>query len=158
MNVPVIEQAKIQARVLVPIVKALEGELGAERAHAMVRKALGDLFRRYGEEFWRSKTKTGIDLGQNMASAFGTFARGDALEYRVLEQSHDAFEIDVRRCRYAEFYKELGEPELGFLLICSADFPFSEGFGGDIELTRTQTLMQGASHCDFRYKRKPRTT
>jgi hypothetical protein len=152
MNVPVIEQAKIQARVLVPIVKTLQDELGTERAHTLVRKALGDLYRRYGEEFWRSKT--GTDLGQRMASAFGTFARGEALEYRVLEQSHDAFEIDVQRCRYAEFYKELGEPELGFLLVCSADFLFSEGFGGDIELTRTQTIMQGASHCDFRYRRK----
>ena len=55
MNVPVIDQARIQARVLVPIVKALEGELGTERAHALVRKALGDLYRRYGEEFWRSQ-------------------------------------------------------------------------------------------------------
>ena len=35
MDVPVLEQARIQARVLVPIVKALEDELGAERAHAL---------------------------------------------------------------------------------------------------------------------------
>ena len=53
-----------------------------------------------------------------------------------------------------QFYKELGEPEFGFLLACSSDFPFAEGFGPDIKLTRTQTIMQGASHCDFRYKRQ----
>jgi len=47
----------------------------------------------------------------------------------------------------------LGEPELGFLLVCSADFIMAEGFGPDIKLTRTQTIMHGASHCDFRYKR-----
>jgi hypothetical protein len=35
---------------------------------------------------------------------------------------------------------------------CSADFTFAEGFGGDVQLTRTQTIMQGADHCDFRYK------
>jgi hypothetical protein len=51
-------------------------------------------------------------------------------------------------------YKELGEPELGFLLACSSDFAFAEGLGPDINLTRTQTIMQGASHCDFRYKRQ----
>jgi len=89
----------------------------------------------------------------SMASAFATFAREDALDYRVHEQSQDAFEIDVTGCRYAEFYKELGEPELGFLLVCSADFTMTEGFDPDIKLTRTQTIMQGASHCDFRYKR-----
>jgi hypothetical protein len=44
-------------------------------------------------------------------------------------------------CRYAEFYKELGEPELGFLLVCSADFLMAEGFDPDITLTRRQTIM-----------------
>jgi hypothetical protein len=71
----------------------------------------------------------------------------------VIEQSEDAFAFDVTRCRYAEFYRELGEPELSFLLVCSADFDTAEGFGGDIALTRTQTIMQRASHCDFRYRR-----
>ena len=152
MGIPVIEQAKIQARILVPLVKAIQAELGEERANALVRRAVGDIYRRYGEEFWRAKQEK--NLGKIMASAFATFARGDALDYRVREQSHDAFDIDVTGCRYAQFYKELGEPELGFLLVCSADFRMAEGFDPDITLTRTQTIMQGASHCDFRYKRQ----
>ena len=151
MDIPVIQQARIQAQVLVPLVKALQAELGEQRANGLVRNALGDLYRRYGEEFWRTKNEK--NLGKIMSSAFTTFACGDALDYRVIEQSQDAFEFDVTGCRYAEFYKELGEPELGFLLVCSADFPMAEGFGPDIELTRTQTIMQGASHCDFRYER-----
>ena len=151
MGIPVIQQAKIQAQVLVPLVKALQAELGEERANALVRRSLGDIYRRYGEEFWRTKNER--NLGKIMASAFATYAREDALDYRVIEQSQDAFEIDVTGCQYAEFYKKLGEPELGFLLVCSADFPTAEGLGPDIKLTRTQTIMQGASHCDFRYKR-----
>jgi L-2-amino-thiazoline-4-carboxylic acid hydrolase len=151
VGIPLIQQAKIQAQVLLPLVKALQAELGEERANALVRRALGDLYRRYGEEFWRTKNEK--NLGKSMASAFATFAREDALDYRVREQSQDAFEIDVTGCRYAEFYKELGEPELGFLLVCGADFTMAEGFDPDIKLTRTQTIMQGASHCDFRYKR-----
>jgi len=151
VSVPVIQQAKIQAEVLVPLIKPLQAELGKERANALVRNALGDTYRRYGEEFWRTKNEN--NLGKAIASAFATYASEDALEYRVIEQSQDAFEIDVTGCRYAEFYKELGEPELGFLLVCGADFTTAEGFGPDIKLTRTQTIMQGASHCDFRYKR-----
>jgi hypothetical protein len=147
----VIEQAKIQAQVLVPLVKALQAELGEEKANRIVRKALGDLYRRFGEEFWRNKNEP--DLGKSVASAFKTYAQGDALDYRIGEQSHDAFALDVTRCRYAEFYTELGEPELGFLLICTADFAVADGFGDDVKLTRTQTIMQGASHCNFRYRR-----
>jgi len=155
VDVSIIQQAKIQAQVLVPLVKALQAELGEERANALVRRALGGLYRRYGEEFWRTKSEK--SLGKVMASAFATYAREDALDYTVIEQSQDAFEIDVTACRYAEFYKELGEPELGFLLVCTADFTTAEGFGEDIKLTRTQTIMRGASHCDFRYKRLKET-
>src|SRR3954447_14677613 len=155
MSVSVIEQAKIQAQVLVPLVKVLQAELGEARANALVRDALGDLYRRYGEQFWQSRKDK--SLGKAVAAAFATYAKDDALEYNVIEQSQDAFAIDVTRCRYAEFYKELGEQELGFLMVCTADFRIADGFGGDVSLERTQTIMQGASHCDFRYSRARKT-
>ena len=154
MDIPLIEQVKIQAQVLVPLVKALQAELGEERANAIVRKALGDLYRKYGEKWWR--TQGARNLGEKVASAFEMFAAGDALEYEVVKKATDAFELNVTECRYAKFYNKIGVPELGFLLTCSADFDFfhAEGFGADAQLTRTQTIMQGASHCDFRYALK----
>jgi hypothetical protein len=155
VSVSIIQQAKIQAQVLVPLVKAIQTELGEERANALIRSALADTYRRYGEEFWRAKNEKNV--GKAVASAFASYARDDALDYTIIEQSQDAFAFDVTACRYAEFYKALNEPELGFLLVCSADFDTAEGFGPDIQLTRTQTIMQGASHCDFRYKRLQET-
>ena len=152
MGIPVIDQVKIQAQVLVPLVKALQAELGEARANALVRKVLGGLYRRLGEDWWQARNTQHV--GDNMASAFAAFARGEAIDYTVREHSQDRYDIDVTGCRYAQFYKELGEPELGFLLVCSVDFPFAEGFGPDMTLTRTQTIMQGASHCNFRYRRQ----
>jgi hypothetical protein len=151
VKIPVIEQAKIQAQVLVPLVKTLQAELGEERANALVRKALGNIYRRLGEQWWQGKGTTHV--GEKLASAFASFAQAGALDYSVRAQSQDIYEIDVTGCRYAQFYEELGEPELGFLLVCSLDFPFIEGSGAGVELTRTQTIMQGAIHCDFRYRR-----
>ncbi len=152
MHIPLIEQVKIQAQVLVPLVKTLQAELGEERANAIVRTALGDLYRKYGEQWWR--TQGARDFGEKMASTFDMFAAGDALDYEVVKQAPDAFDVNVTGCRYARFYNEIGAPELGFLLTCSADFRFTEGFGTDVQLTRTQTIMQGASHCDFRFALK----
>src|SRR5262245_62637877 len=100
MGIPVIEQAKIQAQVLVPLVKALQAELGEERANALVRKALGDVYRRLGEQWWRAKASRHV--GENMGSAFAAFAQGGAVDYNVLAQSPDTYEIDVRGCRYAQ--------------------------------------------------------
>jgi hypothetical protein len=124
MDIPLLEKTKIQAQVLVPLVKALRAELGEARADAIVRKALGEQFRRYGEKFWQRQGER--NLGDKLANAFDGFAAGDALD----------------------------EPELGFLLVCGSDFPMTEGFGAPVELKRTQTIMQGASHCDFRYALK----
>jgi hypothetical protein len=155
MDIPTIEQVKIQAGVLVPLIKALQTELGEVRANAIVRNALGDLYRGYGEKWWKSHGSG--NLGTSMATAFDGFAAGDALDYDVLKQTPEAFEVNVTGCRYAEFYKALGVPELGFLLTCSADFKMADGYGADVELKRTQTIMQGAKYCDFRYalKKKP---
>jgi hypothetical protein len=63
-------------------------------------------------------------------------------------------EFNVTRCQYAEYFKSLGLPELGALFHCSRDFAMVEGFSQDLTLKRTQTIMQGASHCDFRFSRK----
>ena len=60
MGIPIIQQAKIQAQVLVPLVKTLQAELGEERANALVRRSLGDIYRRYGEEFWRTKNERNL--------------------------------------------------------------------------------------------------
>ncbi len=152
MGVPLIEQVKIQAQVLVPLVRTLQAELGEERANALVRKSLGALYRQFGEAWWRAQGASNFD--EKLGTAFEKFAAGDALDYEVVKQTTDTFELNVTGCHYAKFYKELGAPELGFLLICSADFLFAEGFGSDVQLTRTQTIMQGADHCDFRYKLK----
>ena len=67
MGITVIERVKIQAQVLVPLVKALQAELGEERANALVRKTLGDIFRRLGQQWWQSKQSEHV--GDNMASA-----------------------------------------------------------------------------------------
>jgi hypothetical protein len=53
------------------------------------------------------------------------------------------------------FHGHFGSRAGGFLLVCSADFDTAAGFDPDVTLTRTQTIMQGASHCDFRYRRAP---
>jgi len=152
MGIPLIEQVKIQAQVLVPLVRTLQAELGEERANALVRKSLGALYRQFGEAWWRAQDAS--KFNEKLGASFEKFAAGDALDYEVVNQTTDTFDLNVTGCRYAKFYQELGAPELGFLLTCSADFSFAEGFGSGVQLTRTQTIMQGADHCDFRYKLK----
>jgi L-2-amino-thiazoline-4-carboxylic acid hydrolase len=73
-----------------------------------------------------------------------------------LRHDQEALDIDVTRCRFAEFFRELGEPELGALLICQADFDIAAAGDGEVSLERAQTIMQGAPSCTFRYRFAPR--
>ena len=51
-----------------------------------------------------------------------------------------------------EMYRDMGLGEIGHLLSCQRDATFCEGYDKRLKLTRTQTIMQGASYCDFNYK------
>jgi hypothetical protein len=70
----------------------------------------------------------------------------------VLRDDGAAFEFNVTRCRFAEMYRSLGLADLGPILSCSRDGRMIDGFNPAIGFTRTQTLMEGATHCDFRYR------
>ena len=66
------------------------------------------------------------------------------------------FRSDVTRCPYAEFFRALGEPELGSFLVCETDFDVAATGKGEVSFERAQTIMQGAPSCTFRYKFAPR--
>jgi L-2-amino-thiazoline-4-carboxylic acid hydrolase-like protein len=46
----------------------------------------------------------------------------------------------------------LGEPERGALLVCEADIDIAAAGGDEVSFSCSQTLMQSASCCTFRYK------
>ena len=89
-----------------------------------------------------------------MEQVSGVWAGGGSMDIKQLDASDDQLAFNVTRCDYANFYKELGLPELGFLFHCNRDFAMVDGFNPDLELRRTQTIMEGGTHCDFRFDRK----
>ena len=101
---------------------------------------------------------TAAALGGNgiaeLVQAVENWRTGDALEIDILRRDDEALEFNVTRCRFAEMYRRLGLADLGALLSCNRDGAMIEGFNPEIEFRRTQTLMEGASHCDFRYRRR----
>lgn len=152
MDISFLEQVKAQAQVLVPLIKTLRAELGEKRANDLVRKALWDWAYKMGQQIGASGS--GSPVEQLAARLLPLTSVGNALDYEVLQQTPDAYDVNITGCRYAEFYKELGIPELGFLFVCAQDFPLVAGVSPDMELVRTQTIMQGASYCDFRWRMK----
>jgi len=154
-DLSLLDKVRIQAQVLVPVLRALRAELGKDKSDALVKQALRDwskqLFGAIGEGIEGSARKKWATI----QSVWGEVS-GREVEVEVLRQDKEALDIDVTRCRFAEFFRALDEPELGALLICAADFDIASVGEGAVSLDRAQTLMQGAPSCTFRYRFAPR--
>jgi predicted ArsR family transcriptional regulator len=145
-----LERRKIEAGVLIPMVQAFQRAIGTERANEIAREVIIELARKDGA---RWAQQFGDDLSA-LERVSGLWAAGGSLGIEPIAKAADKLEFNVTRCRYAEFYKELGLPELGYLFHCNRDFAMVEGFSPELTLKRTQTIMEGSSHCDFRFVRK----
>jgi hypothetical protein len=144
-----LHQREIEARIVGPIIRAVSEELGQEKTLELLRRVISDLARQSG-------TDLALQLGEATLSAFsGSLDRwreGGALEIEMLESTEERLSFNVTRCRYAEMYRALGLAELGSSLSCQRDFSLVEGFNPAIRLSRTQTLMEGAPFCNFRFE------
>jgi predicted ArsR family transcriptional regulator len=150
-----LDKTRIQAQVLVPVLRALRSELGREKADAIVKQALREwsknLFAAIGDNVDASPRR-------KWAAMHAAMAEATEQDVTVETRRHDkeALEFDVTHCQFAEFFRALGEPELGALLICETDFDIAAAGSGEVSFTRDQTIMQGAPSCTFRYKFAPR--
>jgi predicted ArsR family transcriptional regulator len=145
-----LERRKIEAGVLVPMIQAFQRAIGAERANEIAREVIVELARKEGARWAEQNGDTLEGIDRTTA----VWSGGGSLTIEPVAKSADRLEFNVTRCQYAEYFKSLGLPELGALFHCSRDFAMVAGFSPDLELERTQTIMQGASHCDFRFSRK----
>ena len=150
-KVSLLAKTRIQAQVLVPVLRALRAELGKGKADAIIKQALRDwskrLFAAIGDGIEGSPRRKWA----TMQSALNDVSAKE-VEFAILRHDKEALEIDVTRCRFAEFFRALGEPELGSLLICETDFDIASAGEGEVSLDRAQTIMQGAPSCTFRYR------
>ncbi len=147
--VGVLTRREIEARILAPVVDALGQRFGRDEVVAIVREVVAGIARTQGRAMAASLGDASLG---SFSQTLGPWTRDDALRLRVIDESPERFAFDVTRCRYAEMYRALGVPELGEVLSCQRDAALIEGFNPDVTLTRTQTIMQGAACCDFRYR------
>ena len=145
-----LEKRRIEAEILKEVYETLKASHGQEVA----KKTIAESVRRSAIE--QAKAFAASAPGGPSLKAFQDvmplWTKGGALEIEIKEQTESSFRFNVTRCRYAETYKAMGLGEIGHLLSCNRDGAFCEGYDPRLKLERTQTLMGGAAHCDFRYR------
>ena len=140
-----LERMRIQMEYAVPLVRDLQRLLGED----VVKEALASRVELLATEQAQPGSKADFS---RMEAGMELYARGGALDYDVIASDSDRFDVNITRCDYMRMMEDLGARDIGHLLVCNLDYPMAARTG--MELTRTQTQMQGASFCDFRYRRR----
>ena len=150
-KIGVLTRREVEARILIPIIVELGESFGHDNVLAVVRRTIVKIAREQGNDL--AKLGAGNSL-KHFSETLQFWTRDDALEMDIIEESDDVLSFNVTRCRYAELYDSLGIRDIGTIFSCARDYALIEGFNPDVTLTRTQTIMEGAPYCDFRYRLK----
>jgi len=148
-KIGVLTRRDVEARILSPVIEALSESFGRDQVLSVVRNTIGKIAREQGADL---SNLMGNNSLQHFSETLQYWTRDDALEIELVEESEDVLSFNVTRCRYAELYDSLGIRNIGTIFSCARDFALIEGFNPDVSLTRTQTIMEGAPYCDFRYR------
>ncbi len=146
-QVSILTRREIEARIAGPLIKAFMEGLGKDKALKVVSRVIKSLARESGEQLAR---QMGGNTIADFARGLSAWGAGGAYEMQELQLTETRYDFDIKRCRYAEMYKELGLADLGVILSCARDFDLIEGFNPRMQLVRTQTIMERDDHCDFR--------
>ncbi len=148
-KIGVLTRREVEARILSPVIEALGQSFGRDQVLSVVQSTIIKIAREQGADL--SKLLKNNTL-QDFCETLQFWTRDNALEIEVIEESEEVLSFNVTRCRYAELYDSLGLREIGTIFSCARDFALIEGFNPDVSLRRTQTIMEGAPFCDFRYR------
>lgn len=148
--IPMFGQRRIEAMILKHVYDTLKASHGIEVAQKTIADAVRASSIEQAKEF---AAKVGGNTSiQTFVDRQSLWKLGGAMEMEVKEQTERSYVFNVTRCKYAEMYRDMGLGEIGHLLSCQRDATFCEGYDKRLRLKRTQTIMQGASYCDFDYK------
>jgi hypothetical protein len=159
-EVSILDQRRIEAQFAGQLLRTLSAELGEQRARDLLARAIIDMAHEAGRAF--AARKPGNETGANppdladYAAILPLWEAGGGITIQWVEKTAHTLAFNVTRCRYAESYRDMGLGEIGDLLSCNRDGEFCHGYNPEMKFTRTQTLMKGASHCDFRYTLAPK--
>ena len=150
-QIPYLDRVKAQSEVLVPVLKLLRKELGEKRANELVYGALRDWSRNAFASAGSKKKGSGYQIWSAMDEELAKLT-GDDISYETLREDSEALDLNVTSCKFAQYFKALGEPELGAVLTCEVDHHMAAVSKQEVRLDIDKTIMKEDKLCSFRYK------
>jgi hypothetical protein len=143
---------EIQAPIVSSLIQGFAEEIGSGKTIKVAKKVISKDAIESGKKL--AQEYSGNSMSELSRIVKEVWAKDGAMRIQIIRENDNELFFDVTHCGYAQIYEKMGIKELGFILSCSRDFPFMEGFNPEIELSRTKTIMEGAECCDFQYRKR----
>ena len=143
---------EIQAPIVSSLIRGFAEEIGSDKTLEVAMKVISKDALESGKKL--AQEYSGNSMSELTKIVKEVWAKDGAMKIQIIRENDNELFFDVTYCGYAQMYEKMGIKELGFILSCSRDFPFMEGFNPEIELRRTKTIMEASDCCDFRYKKR----
>lgn len=134
----------------VQIMNALAKRIGKEKFINMLKEASAETAAAGGKQLAKSLSKN------DLAGFVSVLKKPDyfwkhALTFEIVEDTDTAFEVKVTECIWAKTFHDFKAADIGYAMVCHADFAMAKAYNPKMKLIRTKTLMQGHDCCNHRY-------
>ena len=145
MQVTCEEYFQTRFRGMVQMAKEMEHELGREKMLETVERASD----RFAVESFKKQLegREPIENFDDFASMPDDLAASpfypQATIVTMRRESPNRMAFNVTECLWAKTFRDINEPELGYVICCRLDFAMAEACHSRLRLEHTKTLMQG---------------
>lgn len=143
MSAEVTRELMEKYKLVVHVYRAMEEELGREKALEMMGRA----WIAYGKENMAARAE---EMGSNSLEALGKGFKdysGNEVDLSVEEASGEKVAIRITRCGHYDAFKELGAPEV-CVKYCESDYEACKAFNPAIKMVRDKIIPNGDDYCN----------
>jgi hypothetical protein len=138
-----------QLGVAIEPLQAVAADIGEDRLIPILERYS---FERGSEQGSGDSDRRGVTDFYNYNERFRSGEMQWIITYTIIEDTENAFEIEVTECALVDPIQEAGAGLLGNAWLCHGDYGHAHGYNPKIELIRDKTLMKGDPVCNHRYE------
>ena len=127
----------------------LTGRYGPEAAREILRDVVGRAAARSAAEIRRLRPEPTL---ADLWAVWQNLGGEGRLDLELSELNSRTLRFRVRRCAYAEAYRESGLTDLGLEFSCRRDAPFARALLPGVKINQSPSIMEGHDACLFEFQ------
>ncbi len=141
-------QRSLEIKLANSFITRIQSQFGEEVALEILRSVVEEQANFAAIQFQKNNPVRSL---QSLYEVWKILGGDGRLDLELDELNEHTLKFHIKRCCYAERYKELQLESLGILFSCRRDEPFAKALIPGIKMTQSKTILEGNDGCYFEY-------